>query len=548
MIQSSRKIIVSSPTPSVKGMVYFLYSKIISYTKGDGIMAKKKTATLSGSLHIGAAYIRVSTDGQMDLSPESQLDSILDYAKSHNIVIPREHIFMESEGRSGKKAENRPQFQRMIATAKTRPKPFDCILVWKFSRFARNQDESTFYKGMLRKKLSIDVISISEPVLDGMYGRLIEMIIEWQDEFYSYNLAQDVTRGMKTKAENGGYQCRPPLGYRIPYHKATPEIVPEEAKIVQMIFDKYVNEKMSIYALTRYLNSLGLKTSHGKPFEKRSLEYILQNPSYAGMVRWNRTCNETNEIKDKSEWIVTQGHHPAIISQELFDQAVKRYESEYRRKNAKPSEVTRHWLSGLLKCSCCGRTLSSCARHRKNQEDSYSFQCYGYLKGKCTANHYVPEKTIVPAVLNALREVLECGTVNYEIKNVVKSEDTHELETLKNLLQKLETKEKRARDAYMDGIDTIDEYRQNKLLLQKERESLEASVAQLSQSRMESASQEADQTKRILDNIRSVIDILESDSFTMVQKNIALKSIVDKIVFNRDNMHIDIYYYLTEIS
>ena len=62
---------------------------------------------------------------------------------------------------------------------------------------------------MLRKKLGIDVISISEPVLDGMYGRLIEMIIEWQDEFYSYNLAQDVTRGMKTKAQNGGYQCRP---------------------------------------------------------------------------------------------------------------------------------------------------------------------------------------------------------------------------------------------------------------------------------------------------------------------------------------------------
>lgn len=45
------------------------------------------------------------------------------------------------------------------------------------------------YKGMLRKKLDIDVVSISEPVLDGMYGRLIEMIIEWQDEFYSYNLA-----------------------------------------------------------------------------------------------------------------------------------------------------------------------------------------------------------------------------------------------------------------------------------------------------------------------------------------------------------------------
>lgn len=128
-------------------------------------------------LRIGAAYVRVSTDGQMDLSPESQLDAIIKYAKANGIVIPKEYIFMESEGRSGKKADNRPQFQKMIATAKSIPKPFDCILVWKFSRFARNQDESTFYKGMLRKKLDIDVVSISEPVLDGMYGRLIEMII-----------------------------------------------------------------------------------------------------------------------------------------------------------------------------------------------------------------------------------------------------------------------------------------------------------------------------------------------------------------------------------
>lgn len=501
----------------------------------------------ANQVRIGAAYVRVSTDGQMDLSPESQLDSILTYAKNNNIIIPKENIFMESEGRSGKKADNRPQFQKMIATAKTKPKPFDCILVWKFSRFARNQDESTFYKGMLRKKLSIDVISISEPVLDGMYGRLIEMIIEWQDEFYSYNLAQDVTRGMKTKATNGGYQARPPLGYRIPYHKATPEIVPEEAEIVRMIFDKYVNEKMSIYALTRYLNNLGLKTSRGKPFEKRSLEYILQNPSYAGIIRWNRTCNETNEIKDKSEWIIAPGQHPAIISEELFNQAVMRYESEYKRKRAKPSEITKHWLSGLLKCSSCGRTLSSCVRHTKTQGDNYSFQCYGYLKGKCKDNHYVREEEIAPAVLTALKEVIECGTVTYEIKTTAKSEDTHEIDALKNMLQKLEIKERRARDAYMDGIDTIDEYKKNKLLLNKERESIELSLSQLLE-KQATLKNKSDHDTQMLKNISSVIDILESPHFSSIQKNIAIKSIVDRIIFNHDDKHIIVYYYLLDSS
>jgi len=140
------------------------------------------------------------------------------------------------------------------------------------------------------------------------------------------------------------------------------------------------------------------------------------------------------------------------------------------------------------------------------------------------------------------------GTEGYEIKNAVKPEDTHELETLKNLLQKLEIKESRAREAYMDGIDTKEEYRQNKILLQNERKSLESSIAQFTKIYENSAVQKADRTKQILENIRNVIDILKSDTFSMVQKNIALKSIVDKIIFDREHMHIDIHYYLNEIS
>ena len=102
-------------------------------------------------------------------------------------------------------------------------------------------------------------------------------------------------------------------------------------------------------------------------------------------------------------------------------------------------------------------------RHTKSG-DHYSFQCYGYLKGKCRASHYVTEKDIAAAVLNALQEVLEAGTVDYEVKSVVKAEDSHEMELLKNMVDRLELKEKRAKAAYMDGIDSLEEYKQNKLL------------------------------------------------------------------------------------
>ena len=348
---------------------------------------------------------------------------------------------------------------------------------------------------------------------------------------------------MTQKALNGGYQCRPPLGYRIPYHKATPEIVPDEAKIVRLIFEKYVYENMSIFAIVKHLNSLGHKTSHGKPFEKRSIEYILQNPGYAGDIRWNRTINETNEIRDPSEWIIRPGHHPAIIEKELFEKAQERYHSEYKRRNAKPSEISKHWLSGLLKCSKCGRSLSSCVVHRKTLPDSFYFQCYGYLKGKCNNDCYVREEEIGPTVIKALEEALRKGTVSYTIKKSYQNQSRGgELEVLYKNLDRLSFKEERAKEAYMDGIDTKEEYKANKLRLQKERQELQEMIDTIEHNSSDTVSNDS----RMLISISNVLDIVQSDKFTMQEKNAALKSIVDQITYDKKTNHIDVDYYLIE--
>ena len=135
-------------------------------------------------MRIAAAYIRVSTDDQTELSPDSQLAVIRDYAVKNNCVIPDEYIFID-EGISGRKASARPAFNRMIGVAKDTEHPFDLILVWKYSRFARNQEESIVYKAMLRKD-HVDVNSVSEPLIEGPFGSLIERILEWMDEYYSY--------------------------------------------------------------------------------------------------------------------------------------------------------------------------------------------------------------------------------------------------------------------------------------------------------------------------------------------------------------------------
>ena len=179
-----------------------------------GRVATKEQISESPKFRFAAAYIRVSTDDQDELSPESQLDEIRKYAKREGIILLEDCIYIE-EPISGRKAKNRPKFQEMIARAKESDCPFSVILLWKFARFARNQEESIFYKSILRSKCKVDVVSITEPLIAGPFGKLIERIIEWMDEFYSIRLSQEVKRSMRVNAERGKRQCTASFGYKI---------------------------------------------------------------------------------------------------------------------------------------------------------------------------------------------------------------------------------------------------------------------------------------------------------------------------------------------
>ena len=155
------------------------------------------------------AYIRVSTDSQEEYSPDAQIRLLKEYATSHDMTII--DIYQDL-GISGRNADKRPQFQDMIAMAKSKEHPYDAILVWKFSRFARNQEESIVYKSLLKKNL-VDVVSVSEPLPEGVIGELVERIFEWMDEYYSIRLSGEVRRGMTQKALAGGYNANVPCGY-----------------------------------------------------------------------------------------------------------------------------------------------------------------------------------------------------------------------------------------------------------------------------------------------------------------------------------------------
>ncbi|WP_455719039.1 recombinase family protein, partial [Anaerosporobacter sp.] len=96
-------------------------------------------------MNTAAIYIRVSTEDQTDYSPDAQKRLISTYANQHNLVVPKEYIFID-EGISGRRADKRPAFMQMIRIAKKKPRPFDVILVHKFDRFSRSREDSILYK------------------------------------------------------------------------------------------------------------------------------------------------------------------------------------------------------------------------------------------------------------------------------------------------------------------------------------------------------------------------------------------------------------------
>lgn len=131
----------------------------------------------------------------------------------------------QDDGISGKSAARRPAFRLMIAQAKDTPPPFSVVYVWKYSRFARNQEEAIMYKNLLKKR-GITVKSISEPSSDSPFASLIERIIEWMDEYYLINLSGEVRRGMLEKFNRGEATGVPPYGYSVIDKQLVPTATP----------------------------------------------------------------------------------------------------------------------------------------------------------------------------------------------------------------------------------------------------------------------------------------------------------------------------------
>ena len=312
-----------------------------------------------------ALYARVSSDRQdVDLSVSAQLRALRDHARKNDYMIVREYV---DEAESGRIAD-RPQFRKMIDEATKPEAPFREILVWKFSRFTRKREHAVAFKSMLRRK-GVRVVSITEHADDTPIGKLMEAIIESVDEFYSENLAQEVTRGMRESASRGFWvSSHAPFGYnRVmvqdgPKKRPTLEIDPEASHIVRRMFDM-ADAGGGTLEIIRTLNNEGISSPKGKLWARTSVHNILTNEAYTGTLLWGANA------KDKGEPVRVEKAFPAIVSKAQFLR-VGGHLSSRAPKFSHPRRVgSSYLLSGLIKCEACKMPLTG--RFAKSGQYSY---------------------------------------------------------------------------------------------------------------------------------------------------------------------------------
>lgn len=472
-------------------------------------------------MKIVAGYIRVSTDDQLEYSPDSQLELLRTYAKSHDMILPDENVFCEQEGRSGRKAEKRPEFMRMIGVAKQSPPPFEVILVWKFSRFARNQEESIVYKSILQKQCGIEVVSISEPLIEGPFGSLIERIIEWMDEYYSIRLSGEVKRGMTKRVSKGEYVSGAPFGYQMIEKKLIPN--PDTEETARMIFDDFLNG-MGYKQIAMKLNNLGYRTKRGGQFDNRIIKYILNNPVYIGKVRWNPS-GQISDHPNQPDTILADGVHKPLITMETWNRTqeqIKQIQKKYP-KYAKVNTKNRYMLQGIIKCSNCNAGLI-------RTEKGTRFQCARYNRGTCNVSHSANVDDINTRSIDLIAQVLQSGNFKLIYRpNQSNQNSDHIQKQIERENRKLE----RVKEAYEAGVDTLEEYRNNKQKILSVIDRLKAQQTPAKRiSKKEFAQQRLPAVKQLRD-----------PDLTEEEKNDLLRDFVDRIVFDRTKNILTVTFY-----
>lgn len=488
-------------------------------------------------------YLRKSRSDDPLLTVEEVLEkheSILNEWVEKNIgePIPEENRYREIV--SGETIDDRPEVKKVLSRIES-PK-VKAILLVEVQRLSRGDLEDA---GRLIKLLRYTNTLVITPQktydLRDEYDRdTFERELKRGNEFLEYQ-KKIMGRGRLLSVQQGNYLGSiPPYGY----DKAvvmdgkrkcpTLAINEEEANVVRMIFDMYVNEDMGRTNICHRLDKMGIKPPKGERWSPAALKDMLENVHYIGQVKWNwrksLTIVEDGEImtvrpKAKiGEFLIYQGRHPAIITEELFMTA---REKQGRNHRAKKNTKVRNPLAGLVYCQC-GRAMSYRTYKDKegNERSEPRLLCDDQVHCKTGSCLYSEMETLV---CNILAECIE----DFEVRIKGNNEDSIKMQA--SLLKSLEKKmaslealeisqwEKYSKEAMPKAIfDKLNE----KVL--REKEEVRQALCHAKESIPDPVNYEEK-----LRRFRDALEALKDKDVSAQRKNTLLKACIDRIEYKR---------------
>ena len=487
-------------------------------------------------------YFRKSRTDDPTLSVEEVLakhEAILDEWTERNLgaKIPEENKYREVV--SGETIADRPEVQKVLKLIES-PK-IKAILIVEVQRLSRGDLEDA---GRLIKLIRYTNTLVITPMkvfdLKDEYDRdMFERELKRGNEFLEYQ-KKIMSRGRLLSASQGNYiSATPVYGYDKVFVQEGKKRYPtlaineEQANIVRMIFDMHVNQNMGYRTISHRLNELHIKPPRGKYWASSYISEMLANVHYLGKIRWNYrkvvvvvddgdVKKTTPKAKD-GDYLIFDGKHPAIISEELFNAAK---EKRGNMPRIKPDFTMCNPLAGILRCRC-GYAMT----HRKFKKAPSRLLCTHQIYCR-TGSVLVTE--MMDMVANILKEKI--AEFEIEMKNDNNdSIDIHEklIKSLEKKLEQLQAREILQWEAQSDPDPSkrmpqhIFQALNEKLI--KEREEVEQALKDAHKT----MPVKVDYEEKIV-KLQTALDALLDDSKSVVDKNNLLKACIKNIEYYRE--------------
>ena len=507
-----------------------------------------------------AAYCRVSTE------EEEQQGSFeiqkLYYTEKINSTPEWEVAgIYADDGISGVHTKKRDGFNQMIQDCKRHR--IDLILTKSISRFARNTLDSIQYVRML-KQMGIAVVFEKENINTAtMNSEMILTVLSAFAQAESESISQNVARGKRMGYKHGKFAF--PYGRIIGYRKGAdgkPEIIPEQAEIIRLIFNSYLQGD-SLQSIKAKLETAGALTARGNTaWSAQSIQRILQNEKYCGDLVQKKTytpdflSHQKKYNRGQEEFVIIKDHHEPIVSRELFEEANRILDERSLSQEGKAKHSNRYPFSGKIKCGHCGASYVARYKTRKDGSKYKAWRCQEAAKhgsphtdkagnqigctGASIRNEDATHIMFLVTKELKLKQTKITKNLISIIESIIAMDMTGtDVEKLKAQIAGIEDKRTKLIDIYMDGNITKDEF-------SAARSKCDAEIAEL-QSVIDSIDkqqamirQQQELVKEISDAINEIVGGVEYDDEFY-------KHILDKMVVN-DKDNIDVYLNLLPIK